>query len=833
MVETRSAYIPAAVMSDSASTIQTVPYDETIAATAPVAVRSASFPVPVDCASCSEERSHSASSGGAWDQSGPALSQQSARLLRNRFTALPEAGTSTVSLRSLRNSIPSIVVNDPASRPVSRPGSRPGSRWSERRWGGLRSKKSGEFDRNDDDAPPVPPIQAPFNGIALDIPNSALDGLGTQSMRFSKRGSLIQEESKRQLQQQIQQEEARRREAAQRTQNREDQQQQVPDEREPVSPDVASEQTSTEAENMDMPPRRSKPASTLRVRHSAIASRAISADEDMLSRRVRLMYEKGEENVTDSEVAKSMAMENGVLWEDGPTSIETSRLSGPSVSGTDTKSVVSSLGPDSVPAIKREAHELAGGIEYWQNIKAGDVDRYGFIRSPTSNSTEGIDPSPIQRVSTSLLLASETPRRKHSIRPPSAIGGNRSFTGLTGRSPTRKLSEPSIRPTSSHSMYSSLMMRRSTSRFRRAANHLPHNRDRRVKDEASDMLTHPTGPVTPGERQDAAAARAARKKEWEREDKWTKMARPMRSPDGGGMTFEFDTTSSKLIERTWKGIPDRWRATAWYAFLKASARLHSNSPSEEELIEAFNEYQLISSPDDVQIDIDVPRTITSHIMFRRRYRGGQRLLFRVLHAMSLYFPDTGYVQGMAALAATLLAYYDEEHAFIMLVRLWQLRGLERLYQSGFAGLMEALGDFEREWLEKGEVAAKLNEIGIPPTAYGTRWYLTLFNYSIPFPAQLRVWDVFMLLGDAEDLTVPGSSGKGSKKEAPTSAFGNGLDVLHATSAALIDGMRDIILESDFENAMKVLTSWVPIKDVELFMRVAKAEWKVHRRKKSS
>ncbi|PWY80292.1 TBC domain protein [Aspergillus sclerotioniger CBS 115572] len=829
MVETRSASIPAAIMSDSASTIQTVPYDETIAATAPVAVRSASFPVPVDCASCSEGRSHSASSGGAWDQSGPALSQQNTRSLRNRFIALPEAGASTVSLRSLRNSIPSIIVNDAASRPVSRPG----SRWSERRWGGLRNKKSGEFDRDEDDTPPVPPIQAPFNGIPLDIPNSALDGLGTQSMRFSKRGSLIQEESKRQLQQQIQQEEARRREAGQRTQNREDQQQQVPAEREMASPDVASEQNSTEPENMEAPPRRSKPASTLRVRHSAIASRAISADEDMLSRRVRLMYEKGEENVTDSEVAKSMAMENGVLWEDGPTSMETSRLSGPSISGTDTKSVVSSLGPDNTPAIKREAHELAGGIEYWQNIKAGDVDRYGFIRSPTSNSTEGIDPSPIQRVSTSLLLASETPRRKHSIRPPSAIGGNRSFTGLTGRSPTRKLSEPSIRPTSSHSMYSSFMMRRSTSRFRRAANHLPHNRDRRVKDEASDMLTHPTGPVTPGEKQDAAAARAARKKEWEREDKWTKMARPIRSPDGGGMTFEFDTTSSKLIERTWKGIPDRWRATAWYAFLKASARLHSNSPSEEELIEAFNEYQLISSPDDVQIDIDVPRTITSHIMFRRRYRGGQRLLFRVLHAMSLYFPDTGYVQGMAALAATLLAYYDEEHAFIMLVRLWQLRGLERLYQSGFAGLMEALGDFEREWLEKGEVAAKLNEIGIPPTAYGTRWYLTLFNYSIPFPAQLRVWDVFMLLGDADDLTVPGSSGKGSKKEAPTSAFGNGLDVLHATSAALIDGMRDIILESDFENAMKVLTSWVPIKDVELFMRVAKAEWKVHRRKKSS
>ena len=96
----------------------------------------------------------------------------------------------------------------------------------------------------------------------------------------------------------------------------------------------------------------------------------------------------------------------------------------------------------------------------------------------------------------------------------------------------------------------------------------------------------------------------------------------------------------------------------------------------------------------------------------------------------------------------------------------------------------------------------------------------------------------MLLGDAEDLTAPSrpatSSGKSGKKDVPPSpsTFGQGLDVLHATSAALIDGMRDIILESDFENTMKVLTSWVPIKDIELFMRVAKAEWKVHRRKKT-
>ena len=141
--------------------------------------------------------------------------------------------------------------------------------------------------------------------------------------------------------------------------------------------------------------------------------------------------------------------------------------------------------------------------------------------------------------------------------------------------------------------------------------------------------------------------------------------------------------------------------------MAASAKKSQDSLTDEELIQIFHECQDQSSPDDVQIDIDVPRTISSHIMFRRRYRGGQRLLFRVLHAMSLYFPETGYVQGMAALAATLLAYYDEENAFVMLVRLWQHRGLGQLYRSGFEGLMEALDDFEKHWLAGGEIAQKL------------------------------------------------------------------------------------------------------------------------------
>lgn len=83
----------------------------------------------------------------------------------------------------------------------------------------------------------------------------------------------------------------------------------------------------------------------------------------------------------------------------------------------------------------------------------------------------------------------------------------------------------------------------------------------------------------------------------------------------------------------------------------------------------------------------------------------------------------------------------------------------------------------------------------------------------------------MLLGDADPGLSP------SPGNALGHNFDGGIDVLHATSSALIDGTRDILLDSDFENAMKVLTSWIPIRDEELLMRVAKAEWKLHRRKK--
>ncbi|KLU85338.1 TBC domain-containing protein [Magnaporthiopsis poae ATCC 64411] len=482
---------------------------------------------------------------------------------------------------------------------------------------------------------------------------------------------------------------------------------------------------------------------------------------------------------------------------------------------TDTPRPVSSSSLRRDNLAKRE-FELAGGIEDWEDVDGADVDRFGFISpNPRRSEFRGDAAGP--------QSLPPTPRKRNVLvkRMDPAVHGSASLS--PGRGPTRKVSARSLNTQASE--LSATSRRSGRSSVRAAANLLPHNRDRRLMDEAAGMLT-----LAPGlsdileDEQVEKMSEAFKRKEWERTEKWRKMAKVShKGQSGQGMEFQFDPKNAKVVDRTWKGIPDCWRAAAWYSFLTASARQHGSNTTDEQLTADFQRLQAVSSADDTQIDLDVPRTINRHIMFRRRYRGGQRLLFRVLHALSLYFPETGYVQGMASLAATMLCYYDEEKAFVMLVLMWRFRGLERLYEPGFGSLMTALKDFEKDWLRDKEVAHKLTELCIDPTAYATRWYLTLFNLSVPFPAQLRVWDVIMLLGEPS----PRSSGAESS-EAPMN-----LDILHAAAAAIIHALAEVLLDSDFENAMKALTSWVPIKDEELLMKITRAEWKLRQGKKKA
>lgn len=337
--------------------------------------------------------------------------------------------------------------------------------------------------------------------------------------------------------------------------------------------------------------------------------------------------------------------------------------------------------------------QRSDGIEDWEGVNVEDVDRYGFIQPSRSETrlgnSEDSDNTP------------DSPRKSRTtLRKKTYTGGSLA----PKRGPSRKSSARSLH---SHASDISIATYRSSrSPMRSAMNLLPHNRDRRLVDEAGDVLALQPGLTNIAEDESAEIlADEAKRKEISRTEKWRRMATVVKpGEDGQGMIFEFDLKHPKLLKRVWKGIPDCWRSAAWFSFLSSSAKASGSSyATDEQLKKDFLRLVNEPSPDDGQIDLDVPRTINQHIMFRQRYRGGQRLLFRVLHCVALYFPDTGYVQGMAPLAATLLSYYDEESCFIMLVRLWEYRGLEWLYSEDFVKLMETLGDFENLWLAERDV----------------------------------------------------------------------------------------------------------------------------------
>ncbi|KAF7971507.1 hypothetical protein HWV62_10232 [Athelia sp. TMB] len=236
-------------------------------------------------------------------------------------------------------------------------------------------------------------------------------------------------------------------------------------------------------------------------------------------------------------------------------------------------------------------------------------------------------------------------------------------------------------------------------------------------------------------------------KETSRIAKWGRMLEPRHRDEGGNIESWGIKASkeSKLRERVYKGIPDRWRAAAWELLMSRFSGL-----SKQEMVALGAQYrETLDKPStyDIQIDLDVPRTISGHIMFRTRYGSGQRSLFHVLHSFSLHCTDCGYVQGMGPIAATLLCYFEPERVYASLVRLHDAYAMHRIFSPGFPGLLEALYVQERITEQTmPEVYAAFKGQMISTTSYATKWYITLFANSVPFQTQLRLWDIFLLEG---------------------------------------------------------------------------------------
>ncbi|GAK68265.1 rabGAP/TBC [Moesziomyces antarcticus] len=311
----------------------------------------------------------------------------------------------------------------------------------------------------------------------------------------------------------------------------------------------------------------------------------------------------------------------------------------------------------------------------------------------------------------------------------------------------------------------------------------------------------------------AAADAAHRQREQERIAKWTRML-TVKDRDPGLNAVEFDFANGvdrRLRRRVFKGIPDSWRAAAWSALLQrrrqtdegrrsyALAKPHILTAATQSDDESFERLKHMASPHDVQIDLDVPRTISGHIQFHTRYGQGQRSLFHVLHALSILCEQCAYCQGMGPIAATLLCYLSPERAYAAMVAMHNHVNLHTTFSPGFPGLVENL--FVQDQLLRKympEIAATLDEHMIVASSYATKWYITLFSNSIPFETQLRVWDAWLL---------------------------DGQDVITLVAVAIIWAHRGAILQpnADFETILSALSSFfVPENDDALLFWVRDA-----------
>ena len=93
--------------------------------------------------------------------------------------------------------------------------------------------------------------------------------------------------------------------------------------------------------------------------------------------------------------------------------------------------------------------------------------------------------------------------------------------------------------------------------------------------------------------------------------------------DSGGNVLQWGIRAAKrrkFRERVYKGIPDCWRSAAWEMMIN---EMSGASRAElDKLSQDYEDHLQQPSTYDIQIDLDVPRTISGHVMFRTRYGKG-------------------------------------------------------------------------------------------------------------------------------------------------------------------------------------------------------------------
>ncbi|EDQ92963.1 uncharacterized protein MONBRDRAFT_22245 [Monosiga brevicollis MX1] len=226
---------------------------------------------------------------------------------------------------------------------------------------------------------------------------------------------------------------------------------------------------------------------------------------------------------------------------------------------------------------------------------------------------------------------------------------------------------------------------------------------------------------------------------------------------------KWDASSRKTINALARGgVPDRLRPQVWL-------RLAGVADSDLELSYPLLLKQESRAHEAIKWDLD--RTFPGHERFRDKEGEGQKQLYRINSAYSVYDEEIGYVQGLSFITAVLLLHLPEESAFVLYVKMMQDYGLRDLYMTGFENLHLRLHQLDRLLLEAlPDLYAHMKELRVETHMYASQWFLTLFATKFSLPLVYRIFDFFLAEGFQTIFQISLALLKASRKELLASTF---------------------------------------------------------------
>lgn len=173
----------------------------------------------------------------------------------------------------------------------------------------------------------------------------------------------------------------------------------------------------------------------------------------------------------------------------------------------------------------------------------------------------------------------------------------------------------------------------------------------------------------------------------------------------------------------------------------------SFAPTEEETYQGF---ACRACSADAEIERDVGRSFPGSLNEK-----GTQAMFRVLRSVAHRLEDIGYCQGMNFIAGVFLRVFLEDASgkacealvYQCVLSILLRHGMNQFYGNGFPKLRLTMVLFdclvESFFPDLGD---HFNRFNLSAEFYATKWFLTLFSGSLPFPHVLRVWDNFLCRG---------------------------------------------------------------------------------------